>query len=93
VLFAPDKGSETRKKLTAKGQDYLKKGEEYVDDIKRSANDFLDDVTEEFTGAKKELATAVENGKSSVLQQGKNLADNGRARANEFKREAKTPDL
>jgi len=37
ILFAPDKGSETRKKI-------VKKGEEYADEIKEKINSLLDDL-------------------------------------------------
>ena len=38
ILFAPDKGSETRKKI-------VKKGEEYADEIKEKINSLLDDLS------------------------------------------------
>ncbi len=40
ILFAPDKGSETRKKLLAKGDDL-------TDAMKEKFNDFLEEVKKE----------------------------------------------
>jgi gas vesicle protein len=38
VLFAPDKGSESRKKI-------VKKGEDYMDSVKEKINSLLDNVS------------------------------------------------
>jgi gas vesicle protein len=45
VLFAPDKGSVTRRKIS-------KKGEEYLDDIKDKFDEFLDSVSEKYAEVK-----------------------------------------
>lgn len=45
VLFAPDKGSVTRRNIS-------KKGEEYLDDIKDKFDDFLDNVSEKYSEVK-----------------------------------------
>jgi gas vesicle protein len=45
VLFAPEKGSDTRKKV-------LKKGEDYTDGLKDKFNEFIDGVAEKFDKAK-----------------------------------------
>ncbi len=45
ILFAPDKGSETRKKI-------VKKGEEYADDIKAKINGLLDDLSQKIDETK-----------------------------------------
>jgi gas vesicle protein len=39
VLFAPDKGSATRRKVTQKGDDY-------VDSLKEKFNEYLDEISE-----------------------------------------------
>lgn len=43
ILFAPEKGSETRKKIA-------KKGEDYVDGVKEKFNDLIDDLTKKMDG-------------------------------------------
>lgn len=48
ILFAPEKGSTTRKKI-------LSKGEEYADELKEKFNEFVDKVTEKFESAKVEV--------------------------------------
>ncbi|MCF8254197.1 MAG: YtxH domain-containing protein [Bacteroidia bacterium] len=45
VLFAPDKGSETRRKISAKGEDL-------TDAMKDKFNDFLDEVKTEMDAVK-----------------------------------------
>jgi len=48
VLFAPDKGSETRRKIA-------KKGEDLTDDLKDKFNEFIDSVTEKFEKVKADI--------------------------------------
>ena len=45
VLFAPDKGSVTRTKIT-------KKGEDYVDSLKEKFNELIEDLSEKFDKVK-----------------------------------------
>jgi len=47
VLFAPDKGSETRKKMA-------QKGEEFADGIKDKFNNLIDELNQKIDTAKKE---------------------------------------
>lgn len=46
VLFAPEKGTETRKKI-------VNKGKETTDDLKNKFNEFVDNVSDRFDRAKK----------------------------------------
>jgi gas vesicle protein len=45
ILFAPDKGSETRKKI-------VEKGEDYVDGIKEKVGGLIDDLGKKVDGVK-----------------------------------------
>ena len=47
VLFAPDKGTETRRKISKKSKDF-------VDDVKVKYDDFVKGVNEKFENVKQE---------------------------------------
>jgi gas vesicle protein len=49
VLFAPDKGSKTRKGIS-------KKGEDFIDGMKEKLNDLVDSMSEKFEETKEEVA-------------------------------------
>ncbi len=49
ILFAPEKGSVTRKKMS-------KKAGEYGEGLKEKFNEFVDDITERFDEVKEEFA-------------------------------------
>jgi len=55
VLFAPEKGSVTRKKM-------LKKGDDYIGDLKEKFNNFLDEVKNDAELVKERSNELVENG-------------------------------
>jgi gas vesicle protein len=59
VLFAPDKGSETRKKISKKGADLR-------DNFKSKVNDLVDDLTNHYEEAKDEAGRLMETGKEKV---------------------------
>lgn len=48
VLFAPDKGSVTRKKI-------VKKSEDYAEGLTEKFNEFIDTVSEKFDSVKEEV--------------------------------------
>jgi len=56
VLFAPERGSETRRKISEKGNDL-------ADSLKNKFNDFVDAVTDKFQGAKEEASNMANKGK------------------------------
>ncbi len=59
VLFAPEKGSVTRRKLSEKGGDF-------VDDLQDKFNDFLGSMKEKYEEAKEEGENIVNNGKAAA---------------------------
>jgi len=59
VLFAPDKGSETRKKITGKG-------EEYAEDLTKKFNEFLAGVKEKYSDAKEDDSETTVNAKAKT---------------------------
>lgn len=59
ILFAPDKGSKTRKKI-------LRKGGDFTDTLKDKFNDFVDSISEKFDDAKHEADGMVEKGKRKI---------------------------
>jgi gas vesicle protein len=56
ILFAPDKGINTRRKISSKG-------EEYADDVKQKFNDILDEITSKIDTVKEKASSFAENGK------------------------------
>lgn len=61
VLFAPDRGSETRRKISEKGNDL-------ADALKNKFNDFVDSVTDKFQGAKEEATNMANKGKEQFKE-------------------------
>ncbi|MEO6190584.1 MAG: YtxH domain-containing protein [Saprospiraceae bacterium] len=61
ILFAPDKGTNTRKKIS-------KDGDNYVSQLKSRFDDFLDSMTEKYESAKSDANDLIEKGKSTTQQ-------------------------
>jgi gas vesicle protein len=59
VLYAPDKGSKTRKKIKQKGADY-------TEDAKNKAADLLDSLSEKYDTLKAEGKDLLAQGKSKL---------------------------
>ncbi len=59
ILFAPDKGSNTRKKISSKSC-------ELTDSVKTSFNDFIDGVKQTYAGAKDEVETFGDKAKAKL---------------------------
>ena len=50
ILFAPDKGSSTRKKIS-------KKSDAYADELEKKFNEFIDGITKKYEAVKEEKAS------------------------------------
>jgi len=56
ILFAPDKGSSTRKKISKKGHDY-------AEDLGDKFNQFIEGISRKFESVKEEVKGIAGNGK------------------------------
>ncbi len=72
VLMAPDKGTETRKKLN-------KAKEDISDELKGKFNDFMEEITEKVEAVKDEVMDLVESGKTKYAE-AKSKMDEARSR-------------
>lgn len=59
ILFAPDKGKDTRKKLS-------KKGQELAGELGDKFNEFIDTISQKFETVKDEATGLIENGRVKV---------------------------
>jgi gas vesicle protein len=59
ILFAPDKGSTTRKKISRKADDY-------AEDLEDKFNEFIEEMTRNFESMQQEAKQMAENGKMKV---------------------------
>ncbi len=56
ILFAPAKGSRTRRRI-------LKQGENYAEGLKEKFNEYVDNVSEKFEQVKEEVSAFAQKGK------------------------------
>lgn len=61
ILFAPDKGTDTRKKIS-------KKRDDYMDDIKSKLDDLICSINDRFESSKEDVDDLIEKGKSKAQQ-------------------------
>jgi gas vesicle protein len=61
ILFSPDKGANTRKKLTKKSDDIMR-------DIKEGLSEIYDTVAQKYGAASNEVEKLVKNGKSKLVK-------------------------
>jgi gas vesicle protein len=59
ILFAPDKGSTTRKKISRKGDDY-------AEELEEKFNVFIEGISKQFEAVKEEATHLAEEGKHKV---------------------------
>jgi gas vesicle protein len=72
ILFAPDKGSNTRKKIADKSNDY-------ADGLKEKLDDFIETITEKFESTQQQAEGFAAKGKTKYEEfkkEVKNGADN-----------------
>ena len=78
ILYAPDKGTETRKKITDSSTDL-------TGSLKEKFNDFVDNIKDTYQGVKDNVADTYQGAKDSA----QDLVDKGAAKMNTFKGEVK----
>lgn len=59
ILFAPDKGSETRKKIARKSNDY-------AESLEEKFNEMVDSMSKQFENIKQEAMQMAETGKAKL---------------------------
>jgi gas vesicle protein len=65
ILFAPAKGSKTRRRI-------VKRGEDYAEDLKDKFNEFVEHITEKFEQVKKEVTDFAEEKMTKSEESDKN---------------------
>jgi gas vesicle protein len=71
ILFAPEKGSVTRKKIA-------KKSNGYVDDLEDKFNDFMDTVTEKYEDIKQEAINMTKKARHKMEEAEAEINDSGK---------------
>ena len=59
ILFAPDKCSTTRKKISRKGDDY-------AEELEEKLNEFIEGISKQFEDVKEEATRLAEDGKNKI---------------------------
>jgi gas vesicle protein len=59
ILFAPDKGSTTRKKISRKSDDY-------AEELEDKFNEFVEGISRQFEGVKEEATRMAEDGRHKM---------------------------
>jgi len=66
ILFAPAKGSRTRRRI-------LRQGESYVDGLKEKFNEYADTISEKLEHAKEEVSAYAQKGKEKFEEAEKEM--------------------
>jgi gas vesicle protein len=66
VMFAPDKGSNTREKIYKKGGDWMGQAKGKVDNLKHQVTGVVDKVADKIHSATNETKAAAENSRKYV---------------------------
>jgi gas vesicle protein len=86
ILFAPEKGSKTRQKISNKSDDY-------ADGLKSKFNEFLDNMTRKYEETMEDAETLVAKGKAKyedTKDDAESLLADGKTKYNEVKKEVKS---
>ena len=75
LLFAPDKGSETRRKISKKGDDYLKKIKKDIDEAREYLNNRVEETQDEIDEIKQEAVNAAEIARDGQESKAERLED------------------
>lgn len=78
ILFAPDKGSTTRKKIARQGNDY-------AEGLGDKFNEFIDSIGQKFDALKEEAMQMAENSKAKLEKVDGELTGAARQKVNEVK--------
>ena len=81
ILFAPDKGTETRRKIAEKGSDI-------AGTVKDKYNDISDTVSEKYDAAKQKLSSLVSEG----TNMGKDMVNQAKEKANAMRNDVRNPN-
>jgi gas vesicle protein len=73
VLYAPDKGSNTREKLKAKGEDLKAKGEEMAENLKGKVKDKVNYYRDQAADAVDRFAEKIHSAETEVKKRSSNI--------------------
>lgn len=83
ILFAPDKGSATRKKITQKGNDY-------ANELGQKVNGYVDKASSKFESLKQDASNKFDNLKQDASTMASNALDSGKSKLEKADAEVST---
>jgi gas vesicle protein len=78
VLFAPDKGAATRKKIA-------KKSDDYAGDVSQKFNGFIDGVAKKVERLKTDATRIAENGKEKMAEMAEEVTSSAKTKSEEVR--------